>query len=159
MVVEYIRYTVSGKERRNELVQAYREAAHALDEAPECLAYELSICEEDEVSAILRIEWQSTDAHLQGFRKSAVFQQFFRAIGGFVKEITEMRHYQLSEVVKRKEGFSLHGAFASERTLHASPSYTGCAVTRIYGFTVLNPGKILFASSLETTEEMITSSP
>ena len=104
MVVEYIRYTVSGKERREELVQAYRQAADALNKAPECLAYELSLCEEDETSAILRIEWQSIEAHLQGFRKSAVFQEFFRAIGGFVKEITEMKHYELSEIVKRKEG-------------------------------------------------------
>jgi hemoglobin len=47
-------------------------------------------------SVILRIEWQSTEAHLQGFRKSAVFQDLFRAIGGLVKEITEMRRYQLN---------------------------------------------------------------
>ena len=66
MVVEYIRYNVSGKERRDELVGAYHHAAMALDQAPECLAYELS------------------------------------AISGFVKEIAEMRHYQLSDVAKRK---------------------------------------------------------
>jgi quinol monooxygenase YgiN len=102
MVVEYIRYTVSGNERRKELIEAYRQAAEALNKAPECLAYELGLCEEDETSAILRIEWKSTEAHLQGFRKSAVFQDFFHAIGGFVKEITEMRHYELSEVMKRK---------------------------------------------------------
>lgn len=102
MVVEYIRYVVSDKERREQLVQAYRRAADALDKAPECLAYELSLCEEDETSAILRIEWQSTEAHLQGFRKSAVFREFFQAIGDFVKEIAEMRHYQLSQVTKRK---------------------------------------------------------
>lgn len=102
MVVEYIRYTVSDKKRREELVQAYRNAATALDKAPECLAYELSICEEDETSAILRIEWQSTEAHLQRFRMSAIFGEFFRAIGDFVKEIAEMRHYALSDVAKRK---------------------------------------------------------
>ena len=102
MVVEYIRYNVSGKERRDELVEAYRQATMALDLAPECLAYELSVCEEGETSAILCIEWLSTEAHLRGFRKSAVFGEFFRAIGGFVKEIAEMRHYQLSNLVKRK---------------------------------------------------------
>jgi quinol monooxygenase YgiN len=102
MVVEYIRYSVSGKERRKELLQAYREAAAQLDKAPECLAYEMTVCEEDETSAILRIEWQSTEAHLQGFRKSAVFPDFFRAIGGFIKEIAEMRHYQLTGIVKKK---------------------------------------------------------
>ena len=104
MVIEYIQYTVSGKQRREELVKAYRQAADALHKAPECLVYELSLCEEDEASAILRIEWQSTEAHLQGFRKSAVFQEFFHAIGSFVKEIAEMRHYELSEIVKRTGG-------------------------------------------------------
>jgi quinol monooxygenase YgiN len=102
MIVEYIRYAVADQVRRQELVQAYHRAATALDKAPECLAYELTVCEEDEVSAILRIEWESTEAHLQKFRKSGAFAKFFEAIGGFVKEITEMRHYELSDVVRRK---------------------------------------------------------
>lgn len=102
MVVEYVRYTVSDKSRREELLKAYRHAAFFLDQSSECRAYELSICQEDETSAILRIEWQSSEAHLQRFRKSAAFGEFFRAIGDFVKEIAEMRHYELSDVVKRK---------------------------------------------------------
>ena len=102
MVVEYIRYTVVDEERRTALVDAYRLAASALKEAPECVAWELSVCEEDATSAILRIEWRSTEAHLQSFRKSAAFQSFFRAIGGFVKEISEMRHYALTDVTGRK---------------------------------------------------------
>lgn len=102
MVVEYIRYSCSDARRRDELVQAYREAARALDKAPECMGYELTLCEEDESSAMLRIEWQSTEAHLQHFRKSSVFRDFFSAIGGFVKEIAEMRHYKLTDVVREK---------------------------------------------------------
>ncbi len=102
MIVEYIRYEVKDKARRNELVTAYMEAAKSLDAAPECLAYELSLCEEDETAAVLRIEWTSTEAHLQGFRKSAVFRSFFAAIGPFLKEIAEMRHYGLTAVVRRK---------------------------------------------------------
>src|ERR1700745_2539316 len=37
--------------------------------------------------------------------------------------------------------------------------YFGCDTVRRYGFTVLYPGKILSASSLETAPVMITSSP
>lgn len=37
MVVEYIRYSCSDAKRREELVHAYREAARALDKAPECV--------------------------------------------------------------------------------------------------------------------------
>lgn len=77
-------------------MQAYRRAAIVLDTVPECLAYELTVCEEDETSAILRIEWESTVAHLQKFRKSTVFAEFSQVIGSFVKEIAEMRHYELS---------------------------------------------------------------
>jgi quinol monooxygenase YgiN len=71
MVVEYIRYAVKDEARRKELVAAYVEAAKSLDAAPECLAYEMTVCEEDATAAVLRIEWTSTEAHLEGFRKSA----------------------------------------------------------------------------------------
>jgi quinol monooxygenase YgiN len=100
MTVEYIRYLCADKERREELLQAYRTAAKVLDAAPECLAYEMTVCEEDEQAAVLRIEWESTEAHLQGFRQSARFRDFFAAIGGFVKEIAEMRHYVLTDIVR-----------------------------------------------------------
>jgi quinol monooxygenase YgiN len=93
MTVEYIRYTVEDAIRREQLISAYRTAVTALDAAPECLSYELTVCEEDSTSVILRIEWASTEAHLQGFRKGPNFPPFFKAIGGFVKEISEMRHY------------------------------------------------------------------
>jgi quinol monooxygenase YgiN len=93
MTVEYIRYTVEDAIRREQLISAYRTAVTALDAAPECLSYELTVCEEDSTSVILRIEWASTEAHLQGFRKGPNFPPFFKAIGGFVKEIAEMRHY------------------------------------------------------------------
>jgi len=102
MVVEYIRYTVNDAARGAELVEAYKKASASLDAAPECLAYELSACEEDPSAYILRIEWMSTEAHLQGFRKGPNFPPFFAAIGGFVKEIAEMRHYQVTEVSRRK---------------------------------------------------------
>ncbi len=102
MIVEYIRYAVSDAARQAELLDAYRKASKSLDAAPECLAYELTICEEDPTSVVLRIEWESTEKHLQGFRKGPHFPPFLSAIGGFVKEIAEMRHYNLTDVVRRK---------------------------------------------------------
>jgi quinol monooxygenase YgiN len=93
MTIEYIRYAVADAARRDELISAYRTAAASLDAAPECLSYDLAICDEDSTSVILCIEWESSEAHLQGFRKGANFPPFLKAIGGFVKEITEMRHY------------------------------------------------------------------
>jgi quinol monooxygenase YgiN len=102
MVVEYIRYRVKDAARGAELVEAYKKASASLDAAPECLAYELSMCEEDPSAYTLRIEWKSTEAHMQGFRKGPNFAPFLAAIGGFVKEIAEMRHYQVTGVNHRK---------------------------------------------------------
>lgn len=102
MIVEYIRYIVPDEARQTALIEAYREASKSLDASPECLAYELTVCEEDPLSLILRIEWESTKRHLEGFRKGPNFRPFFAAIGGFVKEIAEMRHYQHTGVENRK---------------------------------------------------------
>jgi quinol monooxygenase YgiN len=102
MVVEYIRYAVADQARGEELREAYAAAAKQLDAAPECLAYELTQCEEDTKCWSLRIEWLSTEAHLQGFRKGRHFPDFLAAIRGFMPEITEMRHYRLTDVRSRK---------------------------------------------------------
>jgi quinol monooxygenase YgiN len=102
MTIEYVRYTVADAARGAELLHAYERAAIHLDQAAECLAYELTTCEEDATSWILRIEWESTHAHMQGFRKGPHFPPFLQEIRGFVKEITEMRHYQVTSVGARK---------------------------------------------------------
>jgi len=46
---------------------------------------------------ILRIEWDSEEGHLQGFRSSPEFKAFFAAVQPFVKDIDEMRHYERLE--------------------------------------------------------------
>ena len=92
MTVEYIRYDLAAHEP-DDLVNAYINAADALRAAPECMAFELTRCEEAPRSFILRIEWQSTAAHLTGFRKGPHFPAFLAAIKPFIGEIAEMRHY------------------------------------------------------------------
>jgi hypothetical protein len=52
----------------------------------------------------LHIEWLSTEAHLQGFRKGLYFPAFLATIREFMPEITEMRHYRLTDVQSRKSG-------------------------------------------------------
>jgi quinol monooxygenase YgiN len=106
MVVEYIRYIVADQARGEELHRAYATAVKQLDAAPECVAYELTQCEEDAKCWSLRIEWRSTEAHLQGFRKGPYFPAFLAAIREFMPEITEMRHYRLTDVQSRKSGRS-----------------------------------------------------
>lgn len=92
MIVEYIRYELTSHAPAD-LISAYEEAAPHLQAAPECLGYDLSVCQEAPNSLILRIHWESTEAHLQGFRRGPNFPPFLGAIRPFVGEIAEMRHY------------------------------------------------------------------
>ena len=101
MVIEYIRYKLP-LEQVGIFIQSYQKASTQLDASEHCLAYELSACEEEAGVFILRIEWTSTEEHLNGFRKSAVFPPFLASIRAFIGNIEEMRHYRVTEVAKRK---------------------------------------------------------
>jgi hemoglobin len=100
MIVEYIRYRVPTDPDAFEA--AYTRACAALRASPQCLAYELSRCEEAPEHYVLRIEWTSTADHLQGFRRGPEFGPFFREIRPYVEQIEEMRHYAPGELVWRR---------------------------------------------------------
>jgi quinol monooxygenase YgiN len=97
MIVEYIRYEVP-QGQGPALESAYQIAAQSLQASSHCLGYELSRCTESDETLVLRILWDSAEGHMQGFRKSAEFGSFFKAIQPFVPHIKEMRHYQATSV-------------------------------------------------------------
>jgi quinol monooxygenase YgiN len=99
MIVEYIRYEIRDADA---FVGGYERARASLDASPNCLGYELSRCTEEPSSFILRIEWDSAEGHLQGFRKSPLFPPFLAAIRPFVSDIREMRHYAVTAIASRK---------------------------------------------------------
>jgi quinol monooxygenase YgiN len=101
MTVEYIRYKVA-PEQREDFINAYVKASEQLNQSAYCMAYELTECEEEAGQFILRIEWTSTDEHMNGFRKSEVFPAFFSNIRAFYNNIQEMRHYKPTGIVSRK---------------------------------------------------------
>ncbi len=98
MIVEYIRYKIDSS-KQEIFVQAYQNAAEYLESSKFCLGYELTHCEEDQENYILRIEWTSTEDHLNGFRKSPEFGLFLNHIRPFFNDIQEMNHYGLTKVV------------------------------------------------------------
>ena len=108
MVVEYIRYklskhaTDSHAENSGGLEAAYRAASSSLDASQHCLSYELTRCVEERDRYILRIEWDSVEGHLAGFRRAPEFAGFLEAIRPYIGEIEEMQHYVLTSVVKNK---------------------------------------------------------
>ena len=108
MIIEYIRYKLTQHPTDNHeatfggFEAAYRAASASLDTSPHCLGYELTRCVEEQDRYTLRIEWDSVDGHLMGFRRAPEFGPFLDAIKPYISQIEEMQHYMLTSVVKRK---------------------------------------------------------
>lgn len=93
MIVEYIRYVVP-EERGAAFVEAYDAARGPLMASPHCTSFDLCRCFEDPTQFVLRIEWTSAEDHMQGFRGSPEFREFFALVKPFYDDIREMRHYE-----------------------------------------------------------------
>jgi len=100
MIIEYIRYTIK-ESVHDSFEKSYSKASKYLDMSPFCLAYELSQCETEKENFILRIEWTSKDDHLNGFRKSPEFEKFLHLVKPYFNDITEMKHYRITDVMKK----------------------------------------------------------
>lgn len=107
MIVEYTRYKINEK-RRALFERVYEKAGEALSASSHCLRYELSHCVEDPDHYILRIEWDSEEGHLKGFRSSPEFKTFFSLVQPYVKDIEEMRHYQVISAGERSQAAPSH---------------------------------------------------
>lgn len=101
MIVEYIRYAIAA-DRRDAFEHAYAAASAALEASAHCRTYDLARCVDDPTQYVLRIEWDSVEGHMQGFRESPEFGAFFAAVHPFVGNIAEMRHYEPTPVQGRK---------------------------------------------------------
>lgn len=96
MIVEIIRYNIS-PESTKAFVQAYHEAGTYLKRSQHCLSYEIVQGVEEPGHFIVRIEWDSMEGHMQGFRSGPDFQPFFDLVRPYFQEIQEMKHYQVIE--------------------------------------------------------------
>ena len=94
MIVEYIRYRIPEDEAPS-FEDAYRGAIASLEASPHCERYEVARCSEDPPAYTVRLEWDSADGHLQGFRNSPEFRTFFTAVRPYVDRIEKMRHYDV----------------------------------------------------------------
>jgi quinol monooxygenase YgiN len=94
MVVEYIRYTVPS-EQAEAFEAAYARAGNLLQQDEHCLAFEVARGIEESEHFIVRIEWDSLDGHERGFRASPHFHEFFSDVQPFLREIDEMKHYEV----------------------------------------------------------------
>jgi quinol monooxygenase YgiN len=95
MIVEYIRYKIDPS-RNDEFDDAYRRAGALLDASPHCQHWEAARSVDEPEKHIVRIEWDSPEGHLQGFRQSPDFKPFLEATGPFYNDIEEMTHYEVT---------------------------------------------------------------
>jgi heme-degrading monooxygenase HmoA len=86
MIVEYIRYKIP-REKQAGFEEAYANASASLNASKHCQMYELTHCTEEPELYILRIEWDSLDGHMKGFRGSPEFRDFFRHVQPFFGDI------------------------------------------------------------------------
>ncbi len=98
MTIEYIRYRIDD-DSHEAFEAAYAAAATPLAASPHCRSFELARCLEEPDRYILRIEWDSVEGHLQGFRAGGEFATFFSHIKPYVGSIEEMQHYDETAVV------------------------------------------------------------
>ncbi|MBD0382205.1 putative quinol monooxygenase [Paenibacillus sedimenti] len=96
MVVEIIRYDIAS-ESVEHFIQAYKEAGTYLKRSTHCLSYEVVQGIEEPGHFIVRIEWDSVEGHMKGFRAGPEFQPFFALVKPFFNAILEMKHYSVIE--------------------------------------------------------------
>lgn len=97
MVLEVIRYLISDR-KEAQFEADYAQAAKILEASPFCLNYELARSQKEPNRYLLLIEWESAKAHLEGFRQSAAFKDFFALVKPYFQMLEEMEHYELTVV-------------------------------------------------------------
>jgi truncated hemoglobin YjbI len=76
-------------------------ASESLAGSPDCLGWDLRRCQEESACFILRLEWRSLAAHLEGFRRSPEFRVFLEHVRPYIERMEEMRHYEATGVSSR----------------------------------------------------------
>ncbi len=100
--VEIIRYAIPPAQQAD-FENAYAEAGNLLQASPYCVGYELMKGVDELNNYILTIYWSSIADHLNGFRKSSAFGQFFILVKPFYSNIQEMKHYEQTALYWQKE--------------------------------------------------------
>jgi heme-degrading monooxygenase HmoA len=100
--VEIIRYSIP-ENQSADFEAAYASAGIILQKSPYCLEYEIIHGIDEPQHFIVRIHWTSLEDHLNGFRKSKEFGSFFNLVKPFYNNIEEMKHYELTRTVWKKE--------------------------------------------------------
>ncbi|HEY4134352.1 MAG TPA: antibiotic biosynthesis monooxygenase [Alphaproteobacteria bacterium] len=73
---------------------AYAEASPLIARAKGNLGHEMRRCMETRGRYVLTVRWESLEDHLEGFRKSADFEEWRRLLGAFYSKPPVVEHYE-----------------------------------------------------------------
>lgn len=93
MILELAHITIS-KQKQEAFEDALGKAKEVLNQADGYVSHEFKRCMEEGSKYILLINWESLEAHTEGFRKSELFKEWRDLIGGFFVEPPQVYHYQ-----------------------------------------------------------------
>lgn len=94
MVVEQARLTVEAG-REAEFQEVFGTARQVLAEADGFRWAELLRCEEHPQVFVLRVGWESVEAHTVGFRESERFQRWRALVGPFFAAPPDVEHHHV----------------------------------------------------------------
>ena len=72
---------------------AFREASQYIAATPGYVSHELQRCLEDANRYILLVQWQTLEAHTQGFRGSPRYKEWRRLLHHFYDPFPAVQHY------------------------------------------------------------------
>jgi heme-degrading monooxygenase HmoA len=74
---------------------AFREASQYIAATPGYASHELQRCVEDENRYLLLAQWETLEAHTEGFRGSDRYEEWRRLLHHFYEPFPTVQHYQL----------------------------------------------------------------
>jgi len=75
--------------------QQLEKAQHVISQAEGYLGHEFQQCLEHPEKYVLLIQWETLEAHTEGFRKSELFQEWRALIGDYFATTPHVEHYDL----------------------------------------------------------------
>jgi heme-degrading monooxygenase HmoA len=73
---------------------SFREASQYIAATPGYVSHELQRCLEDRNRYILLVQWQTLEAHTEGFRGSARYEEWRRLLHHFYDPFPTVQHFE-----------------------------------------------------------------
>ncbi len=93
MIIEKAQITVD-RGRQEAFQAAFFEAEPFLSSSPGCSSVRLYDCVEVPEQLMFIVEWESVQAHEEGFRKSPAFVEWHRIVGPYLGGLSDLAHYR-----------------------------------------------------------------